>query len=256
MLNIDAIPIFEDNYVWVLHDGREALVVDPGDASPVRKYLSDAGLALRGILVTHHHIDHIGGVAALVESHRVPVYGPASERARIPGIDFALAEGGFADTAIGAWEVLEVPGHTVGHIAFVREDILLCGDTLFSAGCGRMFEGTPEQFHRSLSRLAALPDQTRVLCTHEYTLSNLRFALAVEPGNSALHSHAKHAQTLRDTGQMTLPSTIGLEKAINPFLRVDQATVREAAERQTGGSLNNETAVFAALRSWKDGFRG
>ncbi|MEK8033344.1 hydroxyacylglutathione hydrolase [Ideonella sp. DXS29W] len=256
-MNLVALPAFADNYIWMLHDGREALVVDPGDAAPVLDALSRLGLALTGILVTHHHGDHVGGLAELQAVLRGPVHGPAREAMPVPvvphqagehvrwqGIDFA---------------VLDVPGHTAGHIAYYAEaapggPLLFCGDTLFSGGCGRLFEGTPAQMHASLAALAALPSATRVCCAHEYTLSNLRFAHAAEPGNTAVTQHLAHCEALRAQGQATLPSTIGLERLINPFMRCTEPALVETAAAH-GANGTGPIEVFAALREWKNNYR-
>jgi hydroxyacylglutathione hydrolase len=255
-MKILALPAFNDNYIWMLHDGDNAVVVDPGDASVVEAALAGASLKLRGILVTHHHPDHIGGVDALREHWQVPVYGPARER--IPQPFVALLEGDSVALLGHSFEVLDVPGHTAGHIAYVmrragQDAALFCGDTLFSAGCGRLFEGTPEQMHASLSKLAALPAQTQVYCTHEYTLSNLRFAQAVEPGNAEVLQALARCGALREQGQITLPSTVAQERAINPFLRCAEPAVVAQALGQ-GATESSEVAVFAALREWKNRF--
>ena len=256
-MNLVALPAFEDNYLWLLHDGARALVVDPGDAEPVRDALARLGLQLHGILVTHHHGDHTGGVAALREATGATVYGPAGER--IPGPYQAL-RGGDAVNVLGtAWQVIDVPGHTAGHIAYYAPAVggaplLFCGDTLFSGGCGRIFEGTPAQMLASLDALGALPAATRVCCAHEYTLSNLRFAQAVEPGNAELIEYTRQCRALREQHRPTLPSTIGTELAINPFLRSRQPAIAKAV-RAHAPSANDEVAVFAALREWKNTFR-
>jgi hydroxyacylglutathione hydrolase len=252
-----ALPAFTDNYIWMLHDGRQALVVDPGDAAPVESALAAQGLRLAGILVTHHHADHVGGVDELRARHAVPVWGPAGEA--IPEPFVPLAEGDVVELLGRRFQVLEVPGHTAGHIAYLELDggdapLLFCGDTLFSGGCGRLFEGTPAQMHASLRRLAALPGGTRVCCTHEYTLANLRFAHAVEPANGALAELTTQCRALRDAGLPTLPSTIARERAVNPFLRCSEDPVVEAA-RAHGAADDGAVEVFAALRRWKDGFR-
>jgi hydroxyacylglutathione hydrolase len=254
MIDVHAIPIFTDNYVWILTRGTDAVVVDPGDAGPVLDFLEARQLRLCAVLITHWHPDHIGGLSRLA-SAGVPVLGPAAEAARIPGLTRTVCEGDSVAVLDTEFEVLELPGHTLGHIAYRAGDLLLCGDTLFSAGCGRLFEGTPAQMHASLSRLAALPPQTQVYCTHEYTLANLAFALAVEPDNAELVRYAADIRRRRDAGQPSLPSTIGLERAINPFLRNDIPAVVKAASTWSGAPLDDPAAVFATLRRWKDGFR-
>jgi len=257
LMELIALPAFDDNYLWLLHDGAQALVVDPGDASPVADALRRLGLRLAAILVTHHHGDHTGGVAALRAATGARVFGPARERIPEP---FTPLAGGQQAQALGiAFRVIDVPGHTAGHIAYCADDVdgaplLFCGDTLFSGGCGRLFEGTPAQMLASLDALAALPAGTRVCCAHEYTLGNLRFARAVEPANAALTEYEQHCQALRAQGRPTLPSSIGLERAINPFLRSRQAAVRQAVQARAA-CANDEVAVFAALRQWKNEFK-
>lgn len=254
-MNLTALPAFTDNYIWMLDDGTQAVVVDPGDAAPVLEVLTSRKLALAGILVTHHHADHVGGVAALREVLRGPVFGPARET--LPG-PFERVAGGDALELIGCrFEVIDVPGHTAGHIAYHRADptpLLFCGDTLFSAGCGRLFEGTPAQMHESLARLASLAPQTQVCCGHEYTLSNLKFARAVEPDNAEVGSHLVWCTERRGRGEPTLPSRLGLELQINPFLRCSQRGVVEAVRRR-GADAGSPVAVLAALRQWKNEFR-
>ncbi len=258
-MNLIALPAFADNYIWMLHDGKQAVVVDPGDAAPVRAALDAQGLALAGILVTHHHPDHVGGLDDLRPCLHGPVYGPAREK--IPGPYLALQDGESIEMLGLRFSVLDVPGHTAGHIAYLQQTdaetkapLLFCGDTLFSAGCGRLFEGTPAQMKTSLDRLAALPADTQVCCTHEYTLSNLRFAAAVEPRNTARAEYEQRCRARRDAGLPTLPSSIGLERRINPFLRCDAPEVVASARAQ--GAASNETvAVFTALREWKNRFR-
>ena len=229
-MTVFPIPAFADNYLWLLIEGDEAVVVDPGEAAPVERELAARGLRLTAILVTHWHPDHIGGVTALRKNWDVPVYGPTAEAARIPTLTHLLREGD-ALTVLGQrFVVWETPGHTLGHIVYVGDGRLFCGDTLFSAGCGRLFEGTPEQMHASLQRLTQLRDDTQVFCTHEYTLSNLAYARTVEPQNAALLDYSARCEALRAKGQPTLPSTIGLERAINPFLRA--ASAEQFAQRR------------------------
>lgn len=256
-MKLIALPAFADNYIWMVQGGREALVVDPGDAHPVRQALREASATLAAILVTHHHPDHTGGIVELRAETGARVIGPASER--IAGITEPVRGGDRVLALDLAFDVIDVPGHTAGHVAYWCADlggepVLFCGDTLFSAGCGRLFEGTPAQMFDSLRRLAALPGSTRVCCTHEYTLANLRFARAVEPGNPALQAHQARCEALRASGQPTLPSTLSLERAINPFLRTDQPEPAAAA-RQRDPSACDPLAVFTTLRSWKNEFR-
>jgi hydroxyacylglutathione hydrolase len=252
-----ALPAFTDNYIWLLRDGAQALVVDPGEAAPVHTALDAHGLTLAAILVTHHHGDHVGGVDALRPRLTGPVYGPARERIPQP---FVPLTAGDHIAALGLdFEVFDVPGHTAGHIAYLHRPadgapLLFCGDTLFSAGCGRLFEGTPAQMQHSLSLLAALPADTRVCCTHEYTLSNLRFAAAVEPSNRDIRAHVDWCEARRANDLPTLPSTIGQELRINPFLRWGVAEVAASA-RAHGAASDEPVPVFAALREWKNQFR-
>jgi hydroxyacylglutathione hydrolase len=257
MIQIDALPAFTDNYLWLLQDtaNRRCAVVDPGDAAPVLAWLeAHADWQLTEILVTHHHQDHVGGVAQLKQVTGAKVYGPAAEN--IPARDIALADNARIEVLGLELTVFEVPGHTLGHIAYYQrsEGLLFCGDTLFAAGCGRLFEGTPAQMHQSLSRFAALPDATLVYCAHEYTLSNLRFAQAVEPDNQDITQRMQDAQALRAQNIPTVPSHIGLEKRTNPFLRVDETSVKEKADERIAGASASAVGVFAALRAWKDKF--
>ena len=258
MLQVSPIRAFSDNYIWMirgLRDPAMVAVVDPGDAGPVRLALREKNLQLAVILITHHHPDHVGGVAELVQEFSPTVFGPANET--IPGSPSKLSEGDAVDLPqLGLqFRVLDVPGHTSGHIAYVGHGAVFCGDTLFSVGCGRLFEGTPEQMHRSLGKLAALPSDTLVYCTHEYTMSNLKFALTVEPDNAALKNYAERCKALRERDEVTLPSNIGLEHSVNPFLRAAFDTVKRSAEAHAGRALQSDTDVFAAVRAWKDGFR-
>jgi hydroxyacylglutathione hydrolase len=256
MLEIDAIPAFQDNYFWLFRaqGSRNAWIVDPGDAAPVEEALAARDLALAGILVTHHHSDHTGGVSQLSAGRGIPVIGPAS--ARIEQVTRAVHESDRVDAAGVTFEVLEVPGHTLDHIAFhcPEERVLFCGDTLFAGGCGRLFEGTALQMHRSLSKLSALPGSTRVYCAHEYTLANLTFAAAIEPDNSALAERLERVRAQRARREATVPSTIGVEQDTNPFLRVNADAVHRAAETHAGASLSSPAEVFAEVRRWKDGF--
>ena len=256
MLEITPIPAFEDNYIWLLHrpGNRACAVVDPGDEDPVMERLAaEEGLELEAILVTHKHGDHVGGVAALKE--RWPgaqVYGPLHEP--ISGLDRRLGEG---DSVVlepldATFRVMEVPGHTEGHLAYSGEGLLFCGDTLFAGGCGRVFSGTYEQLSDSLQRIASLPSETLVYCAHEYTLANLGFARWVEPDNQALLAREKMEQEKRSRGEPTLPSTLALELATNPFLRTGEPTVIAAAESWAGRPLHGHREVFRALRQWKD----
>lgn len=256
-LQITAIPAFADNYLWLIHDQRHAAIVDPGDAAPVEAALASLDLTLDAILLTHHHADHAGGVASLLSRRKVPVYGPAREA--IAGVSHPVAEGDEVSLpSLGlTLAVLDVPGHTAGHIAYVGRDPnwLFCGDTLFAGGCGRLFEGTPLQMTESLAKLAALPEDTLVFCAHEYTVSNLRFAVAAEPGNAGLATRLAHEQQRRERGERTVPSTIGAELRTNPFLRYREPDV--IARLQAEGRLSGQdpVAAFAALREWKNSYR-
>ena len=257
MLSLIPIPAFADNYLWLLHDGRHALVVDPGDAAPVQRVLAELDLELKVILVTHHHADHTGGVDQLRNATSAKVYGPALEN--IPKPYTPLSEGDMAQALGLNFQVIDVPGHTAGHIAFYAADInglplLFCGDTLFSGGCGRLFEGTPAQMLASLDKLAALPGNTVVCCTHEYTLSNLRFAAAVDPTNAELARYQGHCAALRQAKQPTLPTSIAQELLINPFLRTRSASVRDSAIN-FDSKASDDTAVFTAIRQWKNQFK-
>lgn len=264
-MKLEAIAAFDDNYIWMLHDGTEALVVDPGDANPVLDTLAARSLRLAGILVTHHHADHVGGLSALRPHLHGPIYGPAHERMPTP---ITPCQDGDSITLLGLrFKVMDVPGHTAGHIAYFLEQpgeqqapLLFCGDTLFSGGCGRLFEGTPQQMFDSLQALAALPGQTRVCCTHEYTLANLRFARTVEPANRALADYQQWCEERRRQHLPTLPSNLTLELQINPFLRCGEAAVIAAAREQalsTGAerAALDPVAVFTHLRKWKNDYR-
>jgi hydroxyacylglutathione hydrolase len=258
MVQIHAVPAFQDNYLWVLARGRHAAVVDPGDAAPIQRFLDAHGLTLDAILATHHHGDHIGGVPELARRWKCPVYGPAHDG--VEGLDRAFVEGDRV-TVPGidlTFDVLDVPGHTAGHIAYVHaagdDPVVFCGDTLFACGCGRLFEGTAAQMSVSLAKLAALPGATRVYCAHEYTMANIRFAEAVEPGNRALAERKARDGARRARGEATVPSTIGEELATNPFLRCREPEVVASAERHAGRDLADPVAVFAEIRAWKNTF--
>jgi hydroxyacylglutathione hydrolase len=255
-MHIVALQAFRDNYIWMIHDSRSAVVVDPGDAGPVLAACESGGLRLAGILVTHHHPDHTGGIAALLQRGSVPVWGPAGED--IGGVSQRVAGGDSVELqALGLrFEVLDVPGHTLGHIAYhcASPGILLCGDTLFSAGCGRLFEGTPEQMLASLDRLGSLPDDTQVFCAHEYTLSNLQFARRVEPGNSDTEEYERWCLRQRSELLPTLPSSIARERRVNPFLRSDQASIRAQLREHFGREGADRVDAFAMLRQWKNDF--
>jgi len=252
MLDIVPIPAFRDNYMWTLRDGKSAAVVDPGEAAPIQAFLAKEKLTLVAILATHHHPDHVGGIAELIAETRVPVFGPRGEP--IPELTHPVGQGDKADIpALGAcFDVLGIPGHTRAHVAYYGLGSLFCGDTLFACGCGRVFEGTPEQMLASLMRLAALPDATKVYCGHEYTLANIQFARAVDPGNAELAAREARVRALRDAGKPSLPSTLGEERATNPFLRCAEPAVVDSANKYLGARVADPARVFAAIREWKN----
>lgn len=254
MFNVTPIPAFDDNYIWLLQrpGRREAVLVDPGDAGPASAFLDANGLVPTAILVTHHHYDHVGGIGELAARFDLAVYGPAGES--IAAVTRPVGEGDIIELpALGAsLRVFDVPGHTRGHVAYLGEGRLFCGDTLFTAGCGRLFEGTPQQMQDSLEKLRRLPDETLVYCAHEYTLANLAFARVVEPDNPALLARIEADRERRQHGEPTVPSILGLEKATNPFLRYFESDVIAAAERHAGRTLDGPAEVFGAVRAWKD----
>jgi len=257
-LNVRPVRAFADNYIWLIESPRDPgqlVVVDPGDADPVIAELRRSGASLAAILLTHHHADHIGGVGALLRERAVPVIGPDDARIGQRTRTVRDAESCELPDLGLAFEILHVPGHTVSHVAFLGHGALFCGDTLFSAGCGRMFEGTATQMSASLNRLGSLPPETLMYCGHEYTAANLRFALTVEPDNGAAREYRDTVESLRAADAPSLPSNMALERRVNPFLRCDVAAVREAAAAHAGTSLSGQAEVFAVLRAWKDQFR-
>jgi len=259
-MELVALPAFTDNYIWMIHDGRQAVVVDPGDATPVLEALSARGLTLAAILVTHRHADHVAGLSALQPHCDGPIIGPAGEP--VDHLTRKVVEGDTFELLDHHWTVWDTPGHTAGHVTYIalaqtpltpEPALVWCGDTLFSGGCGRVFDGTHEQLMRSLQRLADLPEDTRLLPTHEYTLANLRFALAVEPANDDIRAALDHDGILRSQGQPTLPTTVGRERLINPFIRLTEPDVIAAARARQSAD-DSPLGVFTALRQWKNAF--
>lgn len=259
MNSVNAINAFNDNYIWCIVDATQqrCALVDPGDADVCIDYIEKNQLTLTNILITHHHQDHVGGLAKLIQyakSANLPltVYGPASEN--IKQLDVALKENDQVNILNQQFSVFDIPGHTSGHIAYLCNDVLFCGDTLFSGGCGRLFEGTAAQMHHSLAKLAKLPNDTKVYCAHEYTLANLDFARTIEPKNSHLSEYYDKVIKLRAENRSTIPTTIGIEKQINPFLRSEISDVKYIAEQKSSKTLSNPVQVFAIIRELKDNF--
>lgn len=258
MLNISPISAFRDNYIWLITqpDNPYAVVVDPGEAQPVLSTLAARQLQLAAILVTHHHYDHCGGVPTLLQHHSAPVFGPAHESVPMLDVNHPVTktERVYIDPMKLEFAVLDIPGHTRGHIAFWGHGFLFCGDTLFTGGCGRVFEGTTDQMYESLTQLASLPNETAVYCGHEYTEANLKFAQQVEPDNQKLRDRLQQVTALRAQQLPTVPATLLLEKQTNPFLRCHLPTVKIAAEHYAGRKLQQPAEVFAVIREWKNSF--
>lgn len=252
---VQPIPILKDNYIWAIIDekSRAALIVDPGEGKPVETYLETHSLTLRGIIITHHHWDHTNGILGILSKYDVPVFAPAEN---IVGTTQIVKEGDTIHIPHFplVFKVLAIPGHTLGHVAYYSDHMLFCGDTLFASGCGRIFEGTPSMMYASLERLAALPEDTKIYCAHEYTLNNLRFATLVDPTNEALNQRLAKVEALREKQQPSLPCLLSEEKITNPFLRCDTEVLREAASEHAKTPLKDPVAVFAELRKWKDRF--
>ncbi len=254
MLKIFPLPALKDNYIWIIHNQQFAVVVDPGDAEPVLEYLAVHQLKLAAVLCTHHHADHTAGVNALVEQYPAPVYFP--QREKVLGGTHAVSEGEMIDVPElnTKFSVLDIPGHTAGHVAYVGAGGVFCGDTLFGCGCGRLFEGTAAQLLHALKKLAALPDDTQVYCGHEYTEDNIRFALSCEPDNAQLVQRQQHVQILRSAGKPSLPSNIMLEKLTNPFLRCTEPDIIKTMQQQSAIKQHDELSIFTAMRTWKNIF--
>jgi len=256
MLHIEPINALSDNYIWaIIHPKKKTCaIVDPGAASPVLNYLKEHALTLVGILITHHHWDHTGGINDILQHHTAPIFGPSKDNISI--LDHFLDEGKTAHLPEleASFQVLDIPSHTLGHIAYYGHGVLFSGDTLFTAGCGRIFEGNAQQMKDALDKLTALPDDTLVYCGHEYTENNLRFAITVEPDNSDIQARLEDVKGLRAQNKPTVPATLALEKKTNPFLRCHLPSVKAAAENYAAHPLNTPTDVLRAIRTWKDHF--
>ena len=257
MINsIIPLSAFTDNYIWVLVSGNSAIVVDPGDSRPVEKFLTENKLSLSAILITHHHFDHTGGMLDLTVQHNCPVYGPIGDH--IEGVTNELSDGQKFNVMDLNFSVIETPGHTLDHISFysdsMEDPILFCGDTLFSGGCGRLFEGTANQMYASLNKIKRFPENTLIYCAHEYTQSNLSFALEVNPSNQNLVEHSKKVNDLRNRNEITIPTSLGLEKIINPFLRLEDNEIKEKAELFNDVKISSSIETLATIRNWKDSF--
>lgn len=251
---IHAIPALKDNYIWLMHseDAKSTYIVDPGEAEPVLEKLDLLKFSLDGILITHHHPDHTGGIDELLKHYSVPVFGTP----RIKQVTNIVCDKDILFLSGHEFEVISIPGHTRDHVAYhsAQDSILFSGDTLFSSGCGKLFEGTPQQMHTSLSALSSLPPSTKIYCGHEYTENNTSFAMNVDPKNKSLQKYAEKVRILRMQNKPSLPSTIGLELEINPFLRADNKNIQEAAKSYTNKSHLDVNQTFAAIRKWKDSY--
>jgi hydroxyacylglutathione hydrolase len=254
MLTVSPISAFKDNYIWLVMDEQDhAILVDPGAAIPALQVLQDKKIDLQAIWITHHHLDHCGGVREIREHFPVPVYGPRFDGA-IEGLSRPVQEGDKINALNESFQILDIPGHTSGHIAFVGAGRVFCGDALFTAGCGRLFEGTAAQLYDSLQKLAALPEDTLIYCGHEYTLNNLRFAQTIEPDNKAIQKRIAKVTYLRQQNLPTVPATLAIEKQTNPFLRCDSPNVQKAIQKYLKIELEDPIEIFATLRLWKDSF--
>ena len=255
MINIEPIKAFDDNYIWLMTTNEGSIVIDPGECVNLIKIIEQKNIKLDAILITHHHFDHTGGIKDLVKTYNCEVYGPKGDH--IEGINKKLVEGDHFEISNISFKVLSTPGHTLDHIAYfvdLENPLLFCGDTLFSGGCGRLFEGTPKQMFQSLSKFSDMPLDTKVFCTHEYTESNLRFAIEVEPNNDILSEKYSEVRQLRREDKITLPSSIGVELDINPFMRCHKMEVIESAQQYSQKKVHKAEEVLGVIRNWKDNF--